>query len=512
MNALKLKRVSYENPSPEERRRNIEAIRWWWFDYVDYHPHLAQIDFHISPARFRMAIAGTRGGKSRAAGEEAVLYLLAGATRVWIVGQTYRLTEKEFRYIYERMTSPQMIAMFGGRAPLESAVYNPDQGNMRIRTVWGAEVECISLERGGAGALGEECDLIIMSEGAQIRKPKNLWERYLRGRLASRHGDLLIPTTPAGKTNAHDEEGWLFEMYEKGYDEFESDYYTREWPSWENPDFKEDPYELRRSMDSRVFSEQYEGKFMIFSGAVMNFEEDVHVIDPFDMPPHWRAYEAIDPGYSGKFVWLRSIISPSGCIFITDEYSDSETVFEDRADAIKRHRAEQYRVHPTLWDVFCRKHEHKTTTYLDSEDPQAAAEFTEKYGIPCQPTTKEAKNVVVSVNRVNERLKFNNRYPPKLFITANCVETIDACKFHSWGEKTVSRAGRVQLRRPANDQWKHWGDCLRYITCGHLIPSEPKEYGSEPTGDRYWDLLTEVGVYGSGHPHELSRSERRRIA
>lgn len=510
MNLSALRRVTYDPPTPQERRRNIEAIRWWWFDYVGYDPHLPQIDVHISPARFRMPIAGTRGGKSRLAGEEAVLYLLSGATRVWLVGQTYALTEKEFRYIYERMTSPQMAALFGGQLPLEHQIYNVDQGKMHIRTTWGAEVQCISLERGGAGALGDECDLIIMSEGAQIRNPRELYDRYLRGRLTTREGDLLLPTTPAGRNPKHDPDGWLLEMYEKGYDPNEPDYYTREWASWENPFFPEDPYELRRSMDAKIFAEQYEGKFVSFSGSLLDFDEQVHVIQPFDVPPHWRAYESIDPGFSGKFVWLRSVYSPDGILYITDEYSDERMNFEERAEIIKRKRAERYNIHPSLWDVFTRKHDHYTTTYIDSEDPQAQSEFTVKHKLPCLPTTKEAKNVLVSVNRVNERLQWSENWCPKLFITANCVETIEACKNHCWGEKTISSRGGVELRRPAMDQWKHWIDDIRYICGGNLIRSENKSVEPEVVGEKYWDLLSSLPR--EIHPHDLSRAERRSYA
>ena len=107
--------------------------------------------------------------------------------------------------------------MFGNVTPLEHAIYNESQGNMYIRTKWGAEVECISLERPG-GAFGEEVDLIIMSEASQIKKPKNLYERILRGRLATRLGDIIIPTTPAGRVSKNDEDGWLYDMYRKGYD------------------------------------------------------------------------------------------------------------------------------------------------------------------------------------------------------------------------------------------------------------------------------------------------------
>lgn len=507
MQGIKLSRHIYEPPTVKERRDAITSLKWWWFDYIGYKPHTAQIDAHLSEARFRMWIAGTRGGKSRAAGEEAVVYLLAGATRIWILGQTYALTEKEYRYIYERMTSPEVIALFGGDVPLDKAVYNPDQGNMQLRTIWGAEVQCLSLDKGGATALGEECDLIILSEAAQIKNPGVIWERYLRGRLASRQGDLLVPTTPAGKTSKHDDAGWLFEMYEKGYDPSEPDYYTREWPSWENPTFMEDPYEIRRTMDPRIFAEQYEGKFMVFSGAVLNLEEDVHVIPPFDIPYHWRAYEAIDPGFSGQFVWLRSVVSPSGTIYITDEYSDSQQVYAERVKEIKRHRAEAYGIHPTLWDVFVKKNHHVTRTYVDSEDPQAMAELALQYDLPNEPTTKDAKNVLVSVNRVNERLKWSSRHQPQLFITSNCVNTIEACGFHSWGDKTSN-----DVRKPANDKWKHWVDCIRYICGGTIIPSDVHPISNEPVGETYWSLLEGMQQSQNKHPHDMTRQERRQVA
>ena len=495
---------TYKNPTAQERKENIDVIKWWWFNYIGYEPHTAQMEGHLSDARFRMWIAGTRGGKSRAAGEEAVVYLLAGATRIWIVGAKYADTAKEFRYIMERMTSEEIIELFGG-SPLIKLVNNEEQGNMQLKTKWGAEVKCISLDKGGGGALGEEVDLIIMSEAAQIKNPQEIWQRYLRGRLATRQGDLLVPTTPAGKTNKHDEEGWLFDMYEKGYNLGEPDYQTREWPSWENPGFPEDPYELRRSMSPLIFAEQYEGKFMTFSGSVLDFDEDVHVIQPFVIPYHWRAYEAIDPGYSGKFVWLRSVVSPSGIIYITDEYSDSEQVYETRAAEIKRHRADAYDIHTTLWDVFTNKHNHKTITYIDSEDPQARAEFQTQYGLPSLPTTKEAKNILVSVNRVNERLKWSDRHCPRLFITSNCVETIEACNYHSWGEKTST-----DVRKPANDKWKHWIDDIRYICGGNIIPSDVEGLRMIPEGETYWDMMMGMASMNAyRHPHDMTANERR---
>jgi len=463
---LRLKRTMFPAPTPEERKQTIASIKWWLFDKFEYEPHLPQMDFHTSDARFRNIIAGTRGGKSRAAGEEAVPYLFAGATQIWIIGQTYALTEKEFRYIYQRMTSPQLRDMCGGSLPLENVTYNEKGGDMYIRTSWGSWVRCISLEKADTGAFGEEVDLIILSESAQIKKPKDKWERILRGRLASRLGDLIIPTTPAGKRPKHDPDDWLFDMYMKGYDPAYPDYFTREWASWENPHFPEDPVELYKEMDYRVFLEQYAGKFVVFTGAVYpDFDERVHVIPPFRVPEHWNRIETIDPGFTGRFVWLSGAKSELGNLFIVDEYSDQEQLFKDRVIEIKNHRCEQYNIPHGMWDTFAGKRKIRTVTYIDPEDPQAIAEFT-ALGLP---GLKANNNINVGVERVASRLKWSSSRPPRVYITNNCVDTIDSLKYHGWGDKLPG-----STRKPANDKWKHWADAARYMCMANIPASEPK--------------------------------------
>lgn len=505
---FKTKRTMFEAPSPGARKQSVDNLRWWLFDQFGYEPHIPQIDFHISPARYRAIIAGTRGGKSRAAGEEAVPYLFAGATRVWIVGQSYALTEKEFRYVYERMTSKEVADLFGGVPPLERHTYNQKGGDMSLRTKWGAEVWCISLEKADIGAFGEECDLIILSESAQIKHPKQKWERILMGRLGSRLGDLIIPTTPAGRAPRHDPDGWLYDMYMKGFDPDFPDYFTRKWASWENPYWPEDPYELRRVLDPKIFAEQYGAEFMVFSGTVYSgFDERVHVIPPFDIPPHWRRYEAIDPGFSGKFAWLSAVISEQGNVFIVDEYSDQERLYQERVEEIRQHRAAQYGIHVTQWDRFCKKNGTQTVTVIDPEDPQCRAEFT-SLGLPC---VKADNNVEVGIDRVARRLKWSSTYSPSLYFMANCEEAIEAMKMHGWGEKTVAGGGVLQLRKPANDRWKHFCDTVRYICAGYLIPSEPKKEEEYTGEDALWGLLLELQAQQGKHPHTMDAYDRRSI-
>jgi hypothetical protein len=492
-------RTSFPAPTPEERRRNIAALKWGLFDRFGYTPHSAQIDFHLSPARFRMIIAGTRGGKSRAAGEEAVPYLFAGATRIWIVGQNYSLTEKEFRYVYDRMTSQEVLGMFSGVSPLENAVYNESQGNMFIRTKWGSTVKCISLEKPG-GAFGEEVDLIIMSEAAQIKNPKRIFQQVLRGRLASRLGDVIIPTTPAGRKPKHDDEEWLFEMYNKGLDPDEEGYFTREWPSWENPAFMENPYELRAELDPLIFAEQYEGRFVVFTGALYSkFSPEIHVIAPFKIPTHWYRYEAIDPGFSGEFAWIAAVVSEAGNVFIIDEYSDSECLYKDRVEAIKNRRCEEYGIPHGMWDVFARKNNIRTTLYIDPEDPQCLAELM-TLGLP---GLKANNNVMVGIDRVSRRLNWSSIHTPSLYVTADCLSTVECFEKHSWGEKNT-----VGIRKPANDKYKHKMDCVRYICAGSIVPSPPPVQPM-PQEETLWEMMMQLSNRFQRDPYALSAYERR---
>lgn len=498
MNLIKT-RASFPPPGPEERVRNIEALKWGLFDRLGYYPHAPQCDFHLSPERFRMIIAGTRGGKSLAAAMEVLPYLFAGATRVWIVGQNYSLTEKEFRYVYNQMTSQEVLDMFHGITPLENAVYNESQGNMFIRTKWGSTVKCISLERPG-GAFGEEVDLIVMSEAAQIKNPKTLYQQVLRGRMASRLGYLIIPTTPAGRKPKHDPDEWLFGMYKKGLDPEEPEYFTREWPSWENPTFLEDPYKLRQELDALIFAEQYEGKFVVFAGSVYSkFNADIHVLQPFAIPKHWHRYEAIDPGFRGEFAWVAAVVSESGNIYIVDEYSDQEMLFKDRVEQIKNHRCEEYGIPHGMWDIFARKNNIRTTLYIDPEDPQCLAELM-ALGLP---GLRANNNVMVGVDRVARRLNWTSTHTPSIYVTSDCPSTVECFEKHSWGEKNST-----DIRKPANDNYKHKMDCVRYICAGSIVPSPPPVQPVAQEEDLY-ELIMQMSNRFMKDPYEMSAYERR---
>ncbi|MCA8938599.1 MAG: hypothetical protein KDB07_02220 [Planctomycetes bacterium] len=214
------------------------------FDALGYQPHLGQAAFHDSSARFKVLIAGTRFGKSLAAAREALALSMRIGSRGWIVAPSYRLAEKEFRYILsdlDALDTPFEVRKLGGHS-----------GPSILKTHWQSEVLTLSAQHPET-LLGEEVDWMLLSEASQLEG--DTFARYLRGRLTSRGGALIVPTTPAGFN-------WVHELYLRGADPA-----FPQWESWhfrtiDNPLIPADEVEeARLTMPAERFREQYLGAF-----------------------------------------------------------------------------------------------------------------------------------------------------------------------------------------------------------------------------------------------------------
>ena len=75
------------------------------------------------------------------------------------------------------------------------------------------------------------------------------------------------------------------------------------------------PEKLRRAY--------YEGDWDTFEGQYFNIDREVHQFHPFDIPPEWRRFRAIDAGYAHPTVCLWGAVDPSGNLWIYREYSET---------------------------------------------------------------------------------------------------------------------------------------------------------------------------------------------
>ena len=287
------------------------------FDLLGYKPHAGQRPVHESGARFKVHFAGSRMGKSLCAAREVEPLIVRRNTRGWIVGPTYELAEKEFRYIWK-----DLIEVGGFETLIKH--YNARVGDLYIKFAWGAEVVGKSADRPET-LLGEELDWLIVSEAAQMSP--SIWERYLRARLASRRGLAIFPTTPRGFN-------WVYDLWLRGQDP-----QFPEWASWQfptelNPEIgKEELEEARRTLSPEVYREQFMGEPCSFAGLVYkDFDRALNVID-FEYDGDLPLLAAVDFGYRMPAIVFIQEFQP-GSFVIFDEFVEDNVNIERLADAL----------------------------------------------------------------------------------------------------------------------------------------------------------------------------------
>jgi hypothetical protein len=301
----------------------MNTVKDCFFEQIKYCPHEKQRLFHDSQARFRIVAAGARSGKSMAAGAEIAFELCHPNKRIWCVATQYELADKEFDWALQFL---QKIA--DGNLLAVARVSSAARGSRIIRFPWGSFCKTKSTEK-PTSLLGEELDLIVLSEASQIARAP--WERMLRARLGPRNGKLIAPSTP------NSDSGLFREFFENGQNENPE---FSDWESWQfstldNPTFSKSEWEIaRKELDESIFQEQYMGLFVSRRGHVFKLTKEHIYKEPPQGFQDWPVIRAYQAGYQNPAVCLFMALSPDREYYIFQEIYKSQTVIEDIAPEI----------------------------------------------------------------------------------------------------------------------------------------------------------------------------------
>jgi len=288
-----------------------------------YIPSPGQEEFHRSEARFKVIAAGARYGKSIAAPADVMDLIVQKDTHGWIVGPTYDLAEKEWVYMEQYL---QQLGL------LQMATVNKRATPRYLEFPWGAKIWMRSADN-PSSLLGEELDWMILSEADRTKI--STWQRFLRPRLGSRMGRVVIPATPFGV-------GIIKEYWDKGQlqgalstDLLAQIDWSESAASWqcsvlENPTFSVREYvAASHEIPPLVFAEQYDGCFVQAAGRVYN-EADPAVVGVTEDEllervglKTWRGcpvYVGVDFGGTDPFVALLVVALPEDTWYIHDEH------------------------------------------------------------------------------------------------------------------------------------------------------------------------------------------------
>ena len=387
--------------------------------------HLKQMAFHKTDKKIRFVFGGNRSGKTECGAVEAIWRArgihpyIKNREKVdgWVVSVTYEVqrdvAQKKILSYLPKSWIEEIVMSSGKKGAPEYGIID----HIVIKNVFGglSSIGFKSLDQGREKFQGASLDFVWFDE----EPDKDVYEECVM-RVLDRKGDVWCTMTPLkGLT-------WV---YEDIYMSDDSDvwYTTMDWS--DNPYLdKGETKRLERLMTKEELETRKSGKFKASSGLVYpDFDEEVHVIEPFDVPHEWYDMVSIDPGLNNPLSAHFYCTDYDGNIYVIAEHYEAEKDIDYHATRILEiakklgwHTDERGRIRALIDSAASQKTLASTKSVADL--------FYER-GILVN--TKVDKDMWSGIARV--RSLFHLR-PARIFIFKTCPNLIREIKSYRYAE------------------------------------------------------------------------------
>lgn len=388
--------------------------------------HRKQMEFHRCQKRNRWVFGGNRSGKTECGAVEAVWrargihpYRENKPTEGWVVSLTREV---------QRDVAQAKILSYLKREWIEDVVMvsgkssNPAGGvidYITVRNVFGSlsRIGFKSCESGREKFQGTSLDYVWFDE----EPPEDIYDEC-RMRVIDRRGEIFGTMTPL--------KGLTF-VYDKIYLSDDPDVWC-EFMEWaDNPYLDRGEVEaLTATLSSDVLESRRYGRFIKNSGLVYpEFDENVHVIDPFEIPTEWQDTMSIDPGLRNPLSCHWYAVDGDGNVFVVCEHYFAGKDVDWHAEEIRKKCAALH------WKT---DRTGRFTAFIDPAANQrtlgglrSVSELFAERGIAVNPHVD--KDLYSGINTVKRYLKGENGVPA-LYVFRSCPHLIREFKTYSWGE------------------------------------------------------------------------------
>ena len=427
----------------QERRKKTDALAAY---NRGRKKHAKQIAFHKCKKRNRWVFGGNRSGKTECGAAECV-YMARGIHPYrrnkrdvcgWVVSLSQQVqrdvAQKKILHYLRPDWIDDVVMLSGRKDSPESGVIDL----IRVKNVFGgiSVIGFKSCDQGRAKFQGSSLDFVWFDE----EPPREIYEEC-RMRVMDRQGDIFGTMTPLkGITFIYDE------IYLNKRNNPEIWYEFMEWS--DNPYLS--PKEIKlleTSMDENALQARRYGKFAVGEGLVYpEFDEGVHVIEPFDVPLEWQDNISIDPGLNNPLAALWFAVDFDDNVYVVYEYYQAGKDVDYHAEKIKEACAR------LNWHTDGKG---RIESLIDSAANQrtlagikSVTELFYERGILVNPNVN--KDLFSGIQRVKSYLSRKNGLPD-IYIFPTCVNLIRELKGYFWG------SGDVPKKRD-----DHALDALRY--------------------------------------------------
>lgn len=421
--------------------------------------HLKQIEFHKCKKKNRWVFGGNRSGKTECGAVE-VVYLargnhpyrkINGATCGWVVSLSTQVQRDVAQSKILNYLNPDWIediVMLKGR---KDNYANGIIDYILVKNEFGSisKIGFKSCDQGREKFQGTSLDYVWFDE----EPPYEIYSEC-RMRVLDKNGEIFATMTPLkGLTFVYDE------IYLNKFNDPNVWYQFMSWD--DNPYISEEAKNIMKSSmsEQELKSRQY-GEFLDFGGRVYpEFDENVNVIDPFEIPYEWQDKLSIDPGLKNPLSCHWYAVDYDGNVYVVAEHYEKDKDIDHHSKEIERISNE------LNWH---RNSNGMLVSLIDSAANQttlasrkSVADLFYDYGI--LTNTNVNKDVFSGIQRVKSYLK-NSNGETKLFIFRTCPNMIREIKSYRWGK------GESPVKTD-----DHSMDELRYYIMSRPENKKPKE-------------------------------------
>lgn len=398
--------------------------------------HKKQITFHKCKKRNRWVFGGNRSGKTECGAVEC-LWMLRGIhpyrkNRRDVFGWCVSLSQQVQRDVAQSKILHYLpkswiadIVMLSGRRD------SPSGGvidQIKIKNIFGgiSTLGFKSCDQGREKFQGSSLDFVWFDE----EPPRDIYEECVM-RVMDKRGDIFGTMTPLkGKTFIYNE---IYLNVRKNPEIW------HEFMTWEDNPYlsKKEISLLETSLDKSALDSRRYGRFSEGEGLVYpEFDESVHVIEPFSVPKEWQDTISIDPGLNNPLSAHWYCVDWDGNVYVVAEHFAAGRDIDFHAQAIRD-------ISATIgWKTDGKG---RLRALIDSAANQrtlasvkSVTELFSERGILVNPNVN--KDIFAGVSRVKRFLKQGNG-EANLYIFSNCVNMIEEFKGYFWagGDTPVKR-------------------------------------------------------------------------
>ena len=440
-----------------DRRHREEKLR-----YYNAGPkvHEKQLAFHACPKRNRWCLGGNRTGKTECGAVEAAYYArgnhpyrtITRPTEGWVVSLTNEVQRDVAQQKLLSYLNPEWIKdvrMRMGRADdYEHGVID----YILVESIHGglSKISFKSCDQGRAKFQGTSLDYVWFDE----EPPEEIYQEC-QMRVIDRQGNLWGTMTPLmGLT-------WVYDViYMNELNDPEVWCQTMQWA--DNPFLAREEIErLEKTLSEEEREARQYGRFVALSGLIYKeFNEQIHVIDPFPIPEEWYDTISIDPGMEHPLSCHFYACDHDGTVYVIGEHYQSGWGVEKHAQAIRQ------LAQGLNWPL---DRSGKLTGIIDCAGLQRTlaaeknvVELFNEHGISLSPTSQAQKERWSGIQRVKQYLTLREaddktawpRGKPRLFVFRTCPNMIKEFKSYRWKPDTDSDV--IKLGDDAMDDLRYY--------------------------------------------------------